>query len=239
MNICFVIQPDWPSWPSAHPGGPVINQCSWVLFCGNTMKGGIWFPRALIAEHTVTRMPLSWETPEPTCLSPFFANCFWGLWVVVSPVSSTFHYWLWAESFFNNFSHPFKRLLVFLCLDLCVVRESAWPNLSSLFHFVSKNLAFFRSCLQLQGHVLVFGDHQLLYHELSSFGWPLIIVHHLGKQNKKQLAVFIKHEYPAIFNKEKGIKCSFLKLRSLGQKSWSQMKALFPRTMYKIWKPHP
>ena len=91
QKFSFVIHPVAFGWPTISlPGGAVIRQCCCTLTLGKTKNGGMWLPMALIPQQTVTNTPLSWDTTEPTCLVPFSAKTFTGLWTVVTPVSSTF-----------------------------------------------------------------------------------------------------------------------------------------------------
>ena len=71
-----VIQPVAFGCPvAAVPGGAVDSHWDWKLTHGNTKKGGIAFPRALTAQHSVMRLPLSWETVAPASLLSQLLSC--------------------------------------------------------------------------------------------------------------------------------------------------------------------
>ncbi len=57
---------------------------------GKIKYGGVLFPVAETAQANVTRVTLSADVSDPTCLNLHLANTLYGLCTVVTPVSSTF-----------------------------------------------------------------------------------------------------------------------------------------------------
>ncbi len=73
-------------------------------------------------QASVTRVPLSAEVSDPTCLNPRLANTLSGLYTVVTPVSSTFQMSPGQNSYLHNtFSKLSKKALTFSLLKLLVL----------------------------------------------------------------------------------------------------------------------
>jgi hypothetical protein len=73
--------------------------------------GGIEFPIALTAQHTVTNSPRSADFTAATCLTPFFAITWLGSIVVVIPVSSTFQISAALNLYFSRTKANFSKKL--------------------------------------------------------------------------------------------------------------------------------
>ncbi len=93
---------------------------------GKLKYGDILFPVAETAQASVTRVPLSAEVSDPTCLNPRLANTLSGLCTVVTPVSSTFQMSPGPNSYLRNtFSKLSKKALAFSLLKLLALARLA------------------------------------------------------------------------------------------------------------------
>ena len=72
-------------------GGAAFISIGDMRFLGKINIGGQNIPEALMAQRTVTVVPLSPLVILPTSLAPFVAMILAGFWTVVTPVSSIFH----------------------------------------------------------------------------------------------------------------------------------------------------
>lgn len=89
IKCSSTIQPEELAVPM-QPGGPSRMKWSLKWTHGNMNIGGIMYPKALPAHARVTRVPLSPDVTDPTCLSPRLVTTCSGSWTVEIPVSSMF-----------------------------------------------------------------------------------------------------------------------------------------------------